>query len=297
MIELGKSFLLDEITNIQGVIPFEMDWVEAGEFTMGKHEIYESLSREVDEDSLFISVEELDVIITKGFWMSKYLITQYQWSSIMNEDIKFVQDTQTGIFPKIKFNQGDNYPIYSITWLESIKFCQALNIKFKDKLPEGYHFNLPTEIHWEYTCKASEEMDDIVISDDVFYDVDIVGKNPPNSWGFYDMLGNIRQWCYDIAAYFPDTSLEKNDGILFKDGKAIDWIGNRKKKSWYISSASDSERVIRGYQVSVDREYACHTWSWKDLPLVGFRVALRPITEWDLNDPLLKREGINILGD
>ena len=80
-------------------------------------------------------------------------------------------------------------------------------------------------------------------------------------------------------------------------------IGNIDEEFWNLDSfgfKGERLRIVRGGWKSSYREYEEVTLKLVKMKQIGFRVCLRPIIEapnCDLNDPLLKEEGINILGD
>lgn len=45
-------------------------------------------------------------------------------------------------------------PMESVSWHDAKEFCKRLNELYRGRLPQGYHFDLPTEAQWEYACRA-----------------------------------------------------------------------------------------------------------------------------------------------
>ena len=52
------------------------------------------------------------------------------------------------------FKKGDNFPVEQISRYDAKEFCNKLNKLYAGRLPQGYLFNLPTEVQWEYACRA-----------------------------------------------------------------------------------------------------------------------------------------------
>ena len=139
------------------------------------------------------------------FLLAKFPVTQGLYLAIINEDPSTIK--------------GKRHPVESVTWKEAVTFCNNLSIKtglnscYKiqedneiitfDTTADG--FRLPTEAEWEYACKAGEtgirygELKNIAwYKDNSSMTTHIVGQKEPNSWGLYDMLGNVWEWCSDI---------------------------------------------------------------------------------------------------
>lgn len=64
---------------------------------------------------------------------------------------------------------------------------------------------MPTEAEWEHACRAGTagprygELDEIGWYRGNSHErIHEVGGKRPNSWGLYDMLGNVWDWCWDV---------------------------------------------------------------------------------------------------
>ena len=111
-------------------------WCPAGKFTMGSPP--SEPERRPGED-------QVEVTLTKGFWMGKYEATQGQWKRVVGE------------FPgKLSAGEGDDFPVYAVNFAESEEFCRKLtgNSHASGELPGEWEFRLPTEAQWEYACRA-----------------------------------------------------------------------------------------------------------------------------------------------
>jgi formylglycine-generating enzyme required for sulfatase activity len=150
---------------------------------------------------------QVDVKLSKGFWIGQYEVTQGEWNRI-------VPDIPRTLIPK----DGDDFPVYWVNFYEAEEFCHRLTQQAhaSGQLPAGWEFRLPTEAQWEYACRSGTTtafaFGDTLTSRNANiekpYNGDPdsspgsattrVGSYPPNAWGICDMHGNEDEWCRDI---------------------------------------------------------------------------------------------------
>jgi formylglycine-generating enzyme len=102
-------------------------WCPAGRFIMGSPP---------DEPERRPGEDQVEVTLTRGFWMGKYEVTQGQWKRVVGE------------FPgQLTAGEGDDFPVYAINFAEAEGFCRKLTERARAsrELPEGWEFRLPTE--------------------------------------------------------------------------------------------------------------------------------------------------------
>ena len=175
----GNSFVVPLANLGETAKQLNMIWVAPNTFEMG---IPNDDPSYIDEDDEIFTVE-----LTDGFWLSQYVVTQGQWKSVMETEPSYTV-------------AGEDYPVHNVNWYETFDFCAKLNEVVSIQVPDNYHFKLPTEAQWEYTCKYEGKCKPDNLSEVAWYslqEMQRVGLKLPNKLGFYDMLGNVAEWCLD----------------------------------------------------------------------------------------------------
>ena len=144
---------------------------------------------------------QVDVTIGQGFWMAKSECTQAQWAAIVEGNPSHFK--------------GPHLPVESVSWED----VQGFIGKFNDRksLGIGWRMALPTEAQWEYACRADTtsvfNLGDFLTGKMANIDGNhpygtntiranlaktcLVGQYGSNSFGIFDMHGNVREWCGD----------------------------------------------------------------------------------------------------
>jgi formylglycine-generating enzyme required for sulfatase activity len=134
-----------------------------------------------------------------AIFMSKYLITQSQWKAVS----RLPEIDQPLLETPSKFI-GKDLPVENVSLFDAIEFCKRLSRKFY------WNYRLPTEAEWECACRGGTKtkfnFGDVIDNRCAnFLDKRSGSRTKsttpvghfayPNSFGLYDMHGNVYEWC------------------------------------------------------------------------------------------------------
>ncbi|MEK7253296.1 MAG: SUMF1/EgtB/PvdO family nonheme iron enzyme, partial [Bacteroidota bacterium] len=176
---------------------------------------------------------------------------------------------------------GDN-PVVNVNWYDAVEYCNWVSrqkslqeeiVKNEDGEYElnlqASGFRLPTESEWEYAAKGGKQKERSIFSGSnnlskvAWYAGNSsrtkqVAAKKQNSLGFFDMSGNVWEWCVDFW--------QKNYEDPPTDG--ISWTSGRDKV----------RRVVRGGSWSISHDYCRVAYRYRYYVVnqyndVGFRLA------------------------
>lgn len=206
---LGGIFYVDTDTHlsqmkfyrvIRQIPPTNMVFVPPTTFKMG--------SLPNDQDANANERPQTTVLLTHGYWIGKFEVTQSEYLSVMSTN----PSTFTGDLSR---------PVESVTWSDATNYCGSLTERdlAAGRIPSGSRYRLPTEAEWECAARAGTSTR-FSYGDDLFYaeltsyawfldlaDPDLtthpVGQKLPNPSGLYDVHGNVWEWCQDDYGALP----------------------------------------------------------------------------------------------
>lgn len=213
------SNLIDN-NEIQNITIEGMKLIKGGSFNMG-------------DLSGLILYDEIPIheVIVLSFLMDSTEVTQQEFNEVM------------GYNPSIN-GPGDRLPVDNVSWFECVSFCNIKSKRYGydtafvyDSLPNYTHclqtnnpdkfkvrivyhsngYRLPTEAEWEYACRANTTTinywgntmnpDYCWIGANSFLESSHnVALKLPNSFGLYDMIGNVWEFCFDWKGSYNDSS-------------------------------------------------------------------------------------------
>ncbi|MDR1142834.1 MAG: formylglycine-generating enzyme family protein [Spirochaetaceae bacterium] len=221
----------------------------------------------------FRVTERVHETTVRPFLLSETEVTQELYTEVMNQNPS-------------RF-KGSQLPVETVSWLDAVLFCNALSLRSGlspaytvesgnvtwNRESKGYR--LPTEAEWEYAARggihgaagpiekayfaggdaSSSPQDYCWFSLNGAKTTHPVKSKLPNQLGFYDMIGNVWEWCWDWFADYPE-------------GPVSDYQG----------SAAGRLRVYRGGAYLNNLNLLRTTFRISDSPVIkvnslGFRIA------------------------
>ena len=154
------------------------------------------------------------------FLMDQYEVTQDQYAHLQ--------------LPNPAHFKHARRPVEQVRWSDAALYCNERSraeglapcydeITFDCNF-EANGYRLPTEAEWEYTARSggitatpaiSSRRHELLDQNACYASnsgnqTQQVGSRRPNAWGFYDMQGNVAEWCHDV---YTDTTYGESPSI------------------------------------------------------------------------------------
>ena len=167
-----------------------MVFIKGGTFEMGC---------QPSDTNCYRNENPLHSVTVKDFYLSTTEVTFEQYDHYCNQVSSCDLPDDEG------WGRGQR-PVINVSWKDAQKYIQWLN---EQTGQQGYR--LPTEAQWEYAARAGSTTkyswgNDIGKNNADCYACGSrwdnrktaeVASFAPNSWGLYDMHGNVQEWCED----------------------------------------------------------------------------------------------------
>ncbi len=203
--------------------------IPPGTFTMGSPS--DELGRLFNNSNFEYGEDLHQVTLSEPFYIGVFEITQAQWYNVMGTS----KPASGGNY----IVRGDLYPAHQVAYTEirgtvngagwpAHNQVDANSFMGRLRSKANMMFDLPTEAQWEYACRAGtstalnsgKNLTGVQTcanlaevgwySGNSNYKAHPVGQKFANSWGLYDMHGNVAEWCLDWFQKNLGTSA-KND--------------------------------------------------------------------------------------
>lgn len=190
--------------------------------------------------------EDKEPIHIPSFHLAAYAVTQAQYIAVMGSDP--LEDLSSDE----RFYSPD-YPVRMVSSHNAVEFCSRLSQL------TGDHYRLPTVEEWEYACRAGTTRDyhfgepragccnwdggdRSLPYAHALWSVD---QGTPNSFGLYQMHGNVWEWCQ------PRSDDRRSGTCPTKGGSWYSYSGSCTWDAMEICSASRKSNKV-GFRVACD---------------------------------------------
>ena len=192
----------------------ELVFIPRGTFSMG--------SEYAPRPGAGISERPVHMVNIDHFLMGRAPVTNKQWKAFMGSNFSAL----------LTPCRADDCPVVYVTWNSAKDFAQKLSEK------TGKSYRLPTEAEWEYAARAGTTTtwsfgeSEGLLGEFAWYTENSQNKpqpimrKKPNSFGLFDMYGNVWQWLEDCWHF---------------NYEGAPWNG-----SAWVSECSLPTRVMRG---------------------------------------------------
>jgi len=228
------------VTNSKGI---KMISIPTGIFIMGQTGI----------------AEPIHLVALTEFYIGMYEVTQDQYQAVMgvgNNPSNF-KSAVTG-----ESGTPGRLPVEQVSWYDALVFCNKLSDlegltpaysiqgstnptvwgitpTRSDKdwnaviiVAGSTGYRLPTESQWEYACRAETtttyNTGNILDDNTGWYTSNSglktheIGKKSANTWGLYDMHGNVLEWCWDWYSIYQTNPMSESSGLT-RVGRGGSW--------------------------------------------------------------------------
>lgn len=272
-----KVFCLD--------IAKEMIRLPAGDFEIGNPNYGPELE---GEEAPFLKIRR-----TRDILVGKYLVTQLFWDSVMgsnpswhegaNRPVEHVRFFDAMLFCNVLSEREGLEPAYTGNYVHASDLEPGVDI-FEDlfqswedikEISDDMHFNknangyrLLTDAEWDHAAQGGKEhlysgsnnAEEVAWTSYAGDAHKPVGMKKPNGFGFYDMSGNVDEWCWD--AWYEPFCLEDGEKETFR----IDPVHETEDFDYRMTRGG-----YRPHEILLSNRYCCE--AWKGFSSIGFRIA------------------------
>ncbi|WP_394698545.1 formylglycine-generating enzyme family protein [uncultured Desulfobacter sp.] len=206
-------------------IGMEFIYVPSGTGVIGSS-VYESTRRENESPQHSIRLN--------GFWIARFPTTQKEYSQVIGVNPSYFSAFGQGS-AHVRGVDTSKFPVESVSWFDAESFCSIM-AALPNERESNRTYRLPFESEWEYACRSTTSTAFSCGSTFSSYHGNIDGRYPygcddigpsagrpttvgsyaPNTYGLYDMHGNVWEWCANLytSNYGPSPRKSSSARVL-----------------------------------------------------------------------------------
>lgn len=300
MTDFVLSTVSKKVEEYENSIGIKLIKIPAGKFLMGSLETpeklvsafaryYKNSDKPIKEEWFADEHPPKESLVKKSFFLGKTEVTVGQFEEFVNATnyrTTSQQDVSGGVgidaagklsvsttfsWKNPGFKQTSTHPVVNVSWCDADEFCKWLSKQ------EGKTYRLPTEVEWEYACRAGtstrywfgDNPEDLAKYDNVadrtarekFSDwfgciserdghifTSTVDAFPANLFGIIGMHGNVCEWCHDTY-----SSGGNDSDRIFRGGSWYNW-SNIARSSNRHHVPPNFRNCYLGFRVVLDTE-------------------------------------------
>ena len=291
----GGTFLMGGGVYGQHEVELDPFWISKFEITWDQYNLFledsiEDLRRELYKVFYNVDIETADAV-SAPTWTEEMLAVLRE--ADIPADVISIPSPAWG---DLSAGMGvSGYPAVNITHYAALMYTKWLTLK------TGDFYRLPTEAEWEYACRAglnenytpyyTANIDQYAWHrDNSNRSYQPVNSKLPNSFGIYNMLGNVAEWTMDqfVEDYFEQLEGEPANNPWFKPDQL--YPRSVRGGSWMDQPEASSCLNRRGSDPSWKRndpQLPKSLWWHTNAYHVGFRV-VKPKNQPDGVDDMEK---------
>ncbi|HUI58652.1 MAG TPA: formylglycine-generating enzyme family protein [Steroidobacteraceae bacterium] len=261
----------------------EMVVIAAGSFTMGSPASEKAWAATHGSNAAAVADEAPQhEVLLRSFALGKYDVMRGEYAAFVRETghpagdgcgrDSFKWNKQADLsWRSPGFDQTDNDPVVCASWQDAQSYIAWLNGKLgaPGSISAAGPYRLPSEAEWEYAARAGTATkfwwgdEEGGADSHAWYKGNSNGRTHPlglkaaNSFGLYDMVGNVWQWTEDC--YAESYARAPSDGSAAETGDdcmRVDRGGSWLYRAWLLRSATrernpaDFRDTIMGFRLA-----------------------------------------------